>query len=77
MKIKQINYLYLSLFVFLVICICICICIYGYNSGSCKINKKYICNDEFCLYKEFNVYLKNEIKNEINDLTENKEIQKE
>ena len=66
-------YSYLSLFVFVFI---ICICLYGYNSGSCKLNKKYICNDDFCLYKEFNVYLQDVIKNEINDLTDNKEIQK-
>ena len=37
-----------------------CICIYAYNSGSCQIKKKYICNDNFCLYKEFNVFLKNQ-----------------
>ena len=72
MKTKQTNYLYLSLFIFVIICVCI----YGYNSGSCKINKKYVCNDDFCLYKEFDVYLKNEIKKEIAHLTENKKIQK-
>jgi hypothetical protein len=52
------------------------ICIYGYNSGSCKINKKYICDNDFCLYKEFNVYLKDIIKEEINQMLQNKEIQK-
>jgi len=72
MKIKQTNYLYLSIFIFIIICVCI----YGYNSGSCKINKKYICNDDFCLYKEFDVYLKNEIKKEITYLSANKKIQK-
>ena len=72
MKIKQVNYLYFLLFVFFIIGICI----YRYNSGSCKINKIYICNNDFCLYKEFNVYLKNEIKNEIKNLTEIKEIKK-
>jgi hypothetical protein len=53
-----------------------CIVVYGYNSGSCKINKKYICNDDFCLYKEFNVYLQDVIQKEINTLLVNKEIQK-
>ena len=74
MKNSKIYYLYLSLlFVFI---ICICLYLYGYNSGSCKVNNKYICNDDFCLYKEFNVYLQDVIKNEINGLTDNKEIQK-
>lgn len=54
----------------------ICLCIYGYNSGSCKVNKKYICNDDFCLYKEFNIHLQDIIQNEVNYLTENKEVQK-
>lgn len=70
MKIKLIYYLYSVIFIFIIICI------YGYNSGSCKIKKKYICSNNFCLYKEFNVYLKNKIKNEINNLIKNKEIQK-
>ena len=49
---------------------------YGYNSGSCKINKKYICNNNFCLYKEFNIFLHDTIKNEITLLLVNKKIQK-
>ena len=53
MKYSTFIYFFL-LFVFVII---ICICLYGYNSGSCKVNKKYICNNHFCLYKEFNVYL--------------------
>ena len=69
---KNIKFYYLSLFVF----VFICIFLYGYNSGSCKLNKKYICNDDFCLYKEFNVYLQDVIKNELNGLILNKEIQK-
>uniref|UniRef100_A0A6C0BSE2 Fe2OG dioxygenase domain-containing protein n=1 Tax=viral metagenome TaxID=1070528 RepID=A0A6C0BSE2_9ZZZZ len=72
--IKKINFLYLSLiFVFILI---ICILCYGYNRGLCKMNKKYICDNNFCLYKEFNVYLKDVIKNEISYLLTNKEIQK-
>ena len=54
----------------------ICLFIYGYNSGSCQVNKQYICNNNFCLYKEFNVILDNTIKNEINNLIINKKIQK-
>jgi hypothetical protein len=54
----------------------ICIGIYGYNSGSCKINKKYTCTNDFCLYKEFKIYLQATIKNEINEALSNKEIQK-
>jgi len=74
MKNTNLYYLYLSLlFVFVFI---ICIFLYGYNSGSCKLNKKYICNDDFCLYKEFSVYLQDITKNEINDLIINKKIQK-
>ena len=49
---------------------------YGYKSGSCQIKKKYICTNNFCLYKEFNIYLKYSLKNQINKLTENKSIQK-
>jgi len=74
MKNKTIYYLYWVLLVILVFIICIGF--YGYNSGSCKINKKYICTNDFCLYKEFNIYLQNIIKNEINSLLINKEIQK-
>lgn len=50
--------------------------IYGYNSGSCKINKNYICTKNFCLFKKFKVFLNNESKNEIKFLINNKEIQK-
>ena len=67
------KFYYIFLFFVFVI---ILICLYGYNSGSCKIKKKYICNDDFCLYKQFNVYLNNTIKNEINSLLINKELQK-
>lgn len=73
MKNRKFNLLHLLLFSLIII---FCVCVYGYNSGSCKINKKYICDDKFCLYKEFNVYLQDVIKNEINYLIINKEIQK-
>lgn len=68
------SFLYwLLLFIVLVI---IGVIIYGYNSGSCKRQKKYICDKNFCLYKEFNVNLNTNIKNEINKMISNKEIQK-
>ena len=67
--------LYLSFVFVFVVFVFICICLYGYNSGACKLNKKYICNNDFCLYKEFSIYLQ-DIENEIDDLIENKEIQK-
>jgi hypothetical protein len=70
---KSISYFYwIFLFVLMFL---ICIGIYGYNSGSCKINKKYICDQDFCLYKEFNIYLQDRIKTEINSLLDIKEIQ--
>ena len=68
MKINYIFFIILILLVFIVS--------YGYNSGSCQINKKYKCNEDFCLYKEFNVYLNNYLKTEINDIIKNKSIQK-
>lgn len=71
MNAKYFDYIYLLLIIMI-----ICICIYAYNSGSCQINKNYICNDDFCLYKEFDVFLTNQIKDEINYLTEKKEFQK-
>ena len=74
MKNSKFYYLYLCLLFVLVFIICMYL--HGYSSGACKINKKYICNDDFCLYKEFNVYLQDVIKNEINYLIMNKEIQK-
>lgn len=74
MKNYKFYYLYLSLlFLFVFI---ICIYLYGYHSGSCKINKQYICNDSFCLYKEFKVHLQYTLMNEINHLINNKKIQK-
>jgi len=73
-KINKYNYIYyLLLWIFVLL---ICIIAYGYNSGSCKIKKKYICNDEFCLYKEFQIRLHPTIKKEIYEMLENTSIQK-
>jgi len=76
MKMKKNSYFYFYWFLLFVLVFIISIGYYGYNSGACKIKKKYICNDNFCLYKEFNVHLQAIIKNEINSLLMNKEIQK-
>ena len=75
-KTKIFKHSFLYLFFIILFIIIISFCIYGYNSGSCKLNKEYICNKDFCLYKEFNIYLNNIIKNEINIILVNKEIQK-
>jgi hypothetical protein len=71
------NYLYIFFYIFLIFVIfCIFSIFYAYNSGSCKINKKYPCNDQFCLHKEFKIFLSQSIKNEINKMMHNTEIQK-
>ena len=74
MEINYTNIILISL-IFVIIC-CVLIIIYGYNSGSCKINKKYICEKNFCLYKTFKIMLNDVLKKEINILVLNKEIQK-
>jgi hypothetical protein len=56
--------------------IIILIIVYAYNSGSCQINKEYICSDNFCLIKEFNIELNETIKNDVNLMLEDKSIQK-
>lgn len=60
----------------LIILTILIIAIYGYNSGSCKLEKEYICDKSFCLFKEFKIYLENKIGLEINSLINNKDIQK-
>ena len=45
---------------------------------SCKINKtsQVVCTNQFCLYKEFYLDLDEYIKNKINEMLSNKNIQK-
>jgi hypothetical protein len=74
MKKRNIIYSYWYLFVILIIVFLLFA--YGYNSGSCKINKKYICSDNFCLFKEFKIYLPQVVKGEINKMLHNKDIQR-
>ena len=70
----KINYIQLlSIIILLIICL---IVIYAYNSGSCQIHKEYICEDNFCLIKEFNVELNQTILNDIDTMLENKTLQK-
>ena len=47
-----------------------------YNSGSCEIKKEFECSSDFCLFKEFPVQLSSQILNNINEMLENKDIQK-
>ena len=68
------NYFFIIVIVLLIILLLIYL--YAYNSGSCKINKKYICDKEFCLYKEFYLELPNNLKNDINNIENNKSLQK-
>jgi hypothetical protein len=75
MKINKINKINKSnknskilTFIFILIIIIILLFVYAYNSGSCKINKKYICDNNFCLYKEFDIILGKNIKNDIDKL---------
>jgi hypothetical protein len=59
----------------LILLIALC-CIYAINSGSCQIDKKYICNNKFCLFKEFNVNIPDKLHENINLLLSNNEIKK-
>ena len=71
---KLLNYIkILSVIIFIIIVVII---VYAYNSGSCQISKKYICQDKFCLIKEFNVELNQTILSNIDVMLENKKIQK-
>lgn len=66
----------LMLILTVVIIIIILLILYAYNSGSCKINKKYICNDDFCLFKIFKLKLDSYLENDVYTLLDNKDIQK-
>jgi len=74
MEINYINILYWCLL--FTIFFIIIIILYAYNSGSCKLNKNYICNGDFCLYKEFEINLSESIKDEINKMLNLTQIQK-
>jgi hypothetical protein len=63
-------------YIFIIVTTIFIIYLYGHNTGACKINKKYICNNDFCLYKELNITLPNIIQNEILIMLNNSNIQK-
>ena len=67
---------YLSILFFILLLMFTCIFTYAYNSGSCKINKKYACNNDFCLYKETPIVLPEPIQNDIHAMIINPNIQK-
>jgi len=70
---KILNYLqFLSLFIIIII---ICIITYAYNSGSCQLDKKYICDGKFCLLKEFPINLHENINQDIERMIQDKSIQ--
>jgi hypothetical protein len=70
--IKLTNYIV----IFLLICFIFSIFLYYYESGPCQIKKEYICNNNFCLIKEFNVNLNSNHQKDINNMLQNKSIQK-
>ena len=64
---------YLSILIILIIFIIS----YGYHSGSCKIKKSnYQCNKDFCLYKEFKLFIPSKILLDINVILNNKNLHK-
>ena len=67
---------YLYTYFYIIIFIIILIITYAYNSGSCQINKNYICSKDFCLHKEFYYELPYNILNEIDFVLNKKELQK-
>ena len=71
---KMLNYFFI--FITILLIILFLIYLYAYNSGSCKINKNYICDKKFCLYREFYLELPNNLKNDINSIQKNKSLQK-
>lgn len=67
---------YIKVLSIIILFIASLIIIYAYNSGSCQINKEYICEDNFCLIKEFNIELNQAILNDIDTMLDNKTLQK-
>lgn len=66
----------LAIFLYFIIIIIIIISVYGYHSGSCKIKRKdYKCDTQFCLYKQFKLYLPSKLDSDFKILLKNKKIQ--
>jgi hypothetical protein len=67
----------LKVVITVIVAVVIAIVVYGYNSGSCqRKHQTYICNDHFCLYKEFQMVLREDLKRNIDDMLLNKRLQK-
>jgi hypothetical protein len=57
--------IYVCLFIIILI---ISVIIYAYNTGSCQLDKKYICNKDFCLYKTFKFNIPENLKKSIDHI---------
>jgi len=67
----------MNITLYIILTILILIIVYGYNSGSCKVQKNFICNKDFCLYKEFSTNILNyNLKKSINNILLKKNLQK-
>jgi hypothetical protein len=73
---KKVYKKYIAIILILIFIMIFLVILYGYNSGSCKINKKYICDKEFCLYKELKISLPEIVKYEVYEMLKNTSIQK-
>ena len=69
-------YNYLKALSLIILTLIILTIVYAYNNGSCQINKEYNCNKGFCLLKEFSVELNETIKNDVDEILEDKSIQR-
>ena len=72
MKLREI----LGVMLIIAIMLITVIVVYAYNSGSCKINKSYNCDENFCLLKEFHIVIPEYLHQCIKVLLENKDVQK-
>jgi hypothetical protein len=70
------NVKYFTIIAIMILVIFSLVVVYAYNSGSCQLQKKYECNNKFCLYKEFPIQLSNNSMNEIQSMLQDKSIQK-
>ena len=73
---KENKTMYIYYFLAAIIFIIIVTIMYGYNSGSCKIQKKYVCSNEFCLFKEFHFVLPENYTHSVSQMLTNQSIQK-
>lgn len=69
-------YNYFVIIIIVLIILIFLIYLYAYNSGSCKMKKRYICNNNFCLFKEFYLELPSNLAKDIDNIQKNKNLQK-